>query len=59
MGLTKIQYTPEELQKKREEAERKVSTLFFENVKLFLKQLNQGKERGDRTNTRFHLQPHW
>ena len=49
MGLTKIQYTPEELQKKREEAERKVSTLFFDNVKLFLKQLNQGKERGDRT----------
>ena len=49
MGLTKIQYTPEELQKKREEAERKVSTLFFENVKLFLKQLNQGKERGDMT----------
>ena len=29
MGLTKIQYTPEELQKKREEAERKVLTFFL------------------------------
>ena len=42
MGLTKIQYTPEELQKKREEAERKVFGLFlflFENVKSFLLKL--------------------
>ena len=53
MGLTKIQYTPEELQKKREEAERKV-TPFYE-ISFVLKsksfnKINQGEERGDRTN---------
>ena len=51
MGLTKIQYTPEELQKKREEAERKVSP--FNEISFVLKSFNkknQGEERGDRTN---------
>ena len=71
MGLTKIQYTPEELQKKREEAERKVFALFLENTEICLlkkqnylfwkcrlKKFNQGEERRDRANAWLHLQPH-